>query len=239
MSTPHPATAPMGNSGDGAPADRQAQVRLMLRPIGTALPLGYLAFALGMIVLGGDSLGWFASEQVLVGVVLASYVFPLQLVATVMAFLGRDSVGAATLGLFTTSWLAFGLVDIISEPGSRPTVLGVFSIAFGVIVLGLAGTACRAKPLFAAVLVLCSARAVFDGLSVLTGSPSLSFVTGVVALVTTVAAAYLGFALLIEDAWPRPALPVLRRAAAASAMDGELTAARGGILASPGVRDQL
>lgn len=125
-----------------------------LRPIGTSLPLGYLAFALGMIVLVADSLGWIKNEQLLVGVLLASYVFPLQLIATIMAFLGRDTVGATILGLFTTSWLAFGLLDIVNRPGSTPTVLGLFSISFGVVVAGLAVVASHPRLLFAAVLPL-------------------------------------------------------------------------------------
>ncbi|WP_332880992.1 GPR1/FUN34/YaaH family transporter [Streptomyces sp. NBC_00564] len=215
------------------------QTRVMLRPIATSLPLGYLAFALGMIIMAADSLGWVDDEQVLVGVLLASYVFPLQLVATVMAFLGRDTVGATTLGLFTTSWLAFGLLDIVSRPGSTPTVLGLFSISFGVVVAGLAVAASRAKPLFTVVLAICSLRAVLAGLHVLTGSSGLQRAAGYVALVATAAAAYLGFALLIESAWPRAVLPLLRRGEAVSAMNGKLSAVRPGLPGEPGVREQL
>lgn len=215
------------------------QTRVTLRPIGTSLPLGYLAFALGMIVLAADSLGWVKNEQLLVGVLLASYVFPLQLIATIMAFLGRDTVGATILGLFTTSWLAFGLLDIVSRPGSTPTVLGLFSISFGVVVAGLAVVASHAKPLFAAVLTLCSARAVLDGLHNLTGSSALQLAAGCVALAATLAAAYLGFALLLENAWPHAVLPLLRRGEAASAMNGKLSATRPGLTGEPGVREQL
>ncbi|MFJ5274657.1 GPR1/FUN34/YaaH family transporter [Streptomyces sp. NPDC088358] len=211
----------------------------MLRPIATSLPLGYLAFALGMIVLAADSLGWVEDEQLLVGVLLASYAFPLQLIATVMAFLGRDTVGATTLGLFTTSWLAFGLLDIVSRPGSTPTVLGLFSLSFGVVVAGVAVVSSRAKPLIAAVLVLCSVRAVLDGLYDLTGSSGLQRAAGCVACAAALAAAYLGFALLIENAWPRPLLPLLRRGEAVGAMNGKLSAAPPGLLGEPGVREQL
>jgi uncharacterized protein len=211
----------------------------MLRPIGSGLPLGYLAFALGMIVLAGVGLGWIKNEQVLVGILLASYVVPLQLIATVMAYLGRDTFGATTLGLFTTSWLAFGLLDIVSQPGSTPRVLGVFSIAFGVVISGMAVVASRAKPLFAAVLTLCSARAIVDGLHVLANSPDLKFAAGCIALAASIAAAYLGFALLIEAAWPRAVLPVARRGEAVLALQGKLSASRAGLSGEPGVRDQL
>ncbi|MEU6404276.1 hypothetical protein [Streptomyces sp. NPDC046985] len=233
-------TTPDGATAGPRPAPgAQPQIRVTMRPIGTALPLGYLAFALGMIMLSGDALGWFKGEEILLGLVLAAYVFPLQLVATVMVFLGRDSASATILGLFTTSWLALGLLDVFKQPGSLPTVQGVFSLAFGVAVLGLAVVASLAKPLFAVVLVLCSARAVVDGVFILTDVPAVAFATGCIALATTAGAAYLGFSLLIENAWPRAVLPTFRRKAAAGALEGDITAARAGILAEPGVRDQL
>ncbi|MFE4545895.1 GPR1/FUN34/YaaH family transporter [Streptomyces sp. NPDC056785] len=216
-----------------------AAPRVMLRPVASSLPLGYLAFGLGMIVLAADSLGWVEGEHVLVGVLLAAYAFPLQLVATVMAYLGRDTVGATTLGLFTTSWLAFGLVDILGRPGATPTVLGVFSLSFGLVVAGLAVVSSRAKPLISAVLVLCSLRAVLDGLHVLTGSSGLRRAAGCVAVAAALGAVYLGFALLIENAWPRAVLPVLRRGEAAAALDGRLSASPAGLHGEPGVRDQL
>jgi succinate-acetate transporter protein len=217
----------------------QFESRVVLRPIGSGLPLGFLAFALGMIVLASSSLGWVNHEQSLVGLLLATYVFPLQFLATTMVFLGRDTVGATTLGLFTTSWLAFGTIDVVSSSPTPPHVLGIFSIAFGVVVAGMSVVAFRAKPLFGATLCLCSARAILDGAHVLADSSGLKMAAGYVALAATAAAAYTGFALLIEGAWPRPVLPVFRRGEAALALTGKLSAARSGIGAEPGVRDQL
>ena len=227
------------SESSSAPGGSELQTRVVLRPIGSGLPLGFLAFSLGMIVLAGVGLGWVKNEQVLVGVLLASYVVPLQLLATVMAYLGRDTVGATTLGLFTTSWLAFGLLDIVSRPGSTPKVLGLFSISFGVVVAGMAVVAFRAKPLFGVVLTLSSARAIVDGLHVLTNSSDLKVAAGCIALAASAGAAYTGFALLIEGAWPAALLPVGRRGEAALALQGKLTASRSGIGAEPGVRDQL
>ncbi|NEB93518.1 GPR1/FUN34/YaaH family transporter [Streptomyces bauhiniae] len=212
---------------------------MTMRPIGTALPLGYFAFALGMMMLAGDVIGWFDGEEKLVGIVIAAYVFPLQLVATVMAYLGRDTVSGTTLGLFSTSWLAFGLLDVFRSPGPEPTVLGVFSLAFGVVILGLAVVASRNKPLFAAVLILCTARAVLDAIYVFTDVSALAFATGCIALAASVAAGYLGLSLLFENAWPGAVLPVFRRGPAAAALEGEITTSRAGIRAEPGVRDQL
>src|SRR3954467_14849267 len=91
---------------NGRPHD---QTRIMLRPIGSGLPLGFFSFGIGMLLLGCFAIGWIpVDEQKQVGMLLMSFVFPLELIATVKAFLARDTLGATTLGLFTTSWLAIG-----------------------------------------------------------------------------------------------------------------------------------
>src|SRR5436305_15203185 len=108
----------MASQRDSAPQHTE-QVRIMLRPIGSGLPLGFYSFGIGMLLLGCSALGWIpVSEQKDVGMMLMSFVFPLELVATVFAFLARDTLGATTLGLFTTSWLALGWADVSSPPGS-------------------------------------------------------------------------------------------------------------------------
>src|SRR5256714_13945012 len=97
---------------DGARMDNGArgheeQTRIVLRPIGSGLPLGFFSFGIGMLLLGCSGIGWIpAGEQKDVGMFLIAFVFPLELIATVVAFLARDTLDATTLGLFTTSWLA-------------------------------------------------------------------------------------------------------------------------------------
>ena len=86
-------------SGDGQ-LRHEDQTRIMLRPIGSGLPLGFFSFSVGMLVLACQSLAFIpASEQRTGGMVIMAFVFPLELVATVFAFLGRDTLGATTLGL--------------------------------------------------------------------------------------------------------------------------------------------
>src|SRR5438477_8216731 len=98
----------------------EEQVRIFLRPIGSGLPLGFFSFGIGMLLLGCFAIGWIpVDEQKDVGMALIAFVFPLELVATVVAFLARDTLGATTLGLFTTSWLALGWADIASAPGKK------------------------------------------------------------------------------------------------------------------------
>lgn len=102
-----------------------AQTRIFLRPIGSGLPLGFFAFEIGMLLLGCLAIGWIpADEQKQVGMLLISFVFPLELVATIVAFLARDTLGATTLGLFTTSWLALGWAYLSPRPARRASRSG-------------------------------------------------------------------------------------------------------------------
>ena len=49
----------------------QEQARIMLRPIGSGLPLGFFAFAIGMLLLGCSAIGWIpVAEQKDVGMLL-------------------------------------------------------------------------------------------------------------------------------------------------------------------------
>ena len=103
------------------------------------------------------------AEQRDVGMVLASFVFPLELIATVFAFLARDTLGATTLGLFTGSWLTLGWTDIEAEPGATSTTLGIYLFGFATVALLLATLSTRGKPLFSLLLLAASTRMVLAG----------------------------------------------------------------------------
>ena len=53
-----------------------AEVRIVVRPYATSLALGFFAFGIGMLLLGGVSNGWLhPSDRQTVGVLLAAFVF--------------------------------------------------------------------------------------------------------------------------------------------------------------------
>jgi succinate-acetate transporter protein len=215
-------------------------VRIMLRPVGSGLPLGFLSFAIGMLLLGGAEVGWVATrEQPTLGVLIAAFVFPLELVAAIMAFLARDSLATTVLGLFATSWLAQGLIDLTGEPGQRSDAVGLFFVGFAVIIGSTAVIALTAKPLFAAVLALSTARTALSALYELAGGAGLEHAAGVVSLVLAGVATYTGLALLLEDVRPQAVLPIGRRGPAADAVRTGAPPPARDLTAEPGVRDQL
>jgi succinate-acetate transporter protein len=68
--------------------------RITLRPPGTPLPLGFLAFATGVMLLTAFDAHWIpASDQKLVGALALGFVVPLEIMASVFAFLARDTPG--------------------------------------------------------------------------------------------------------------------------------------------------
>jgi uncharacterized protein len=213
----------MSSSDDGAGAMHSpphSQTTIVLRPIGSSLPLGFFAFAVGMLILACQATGWIpVAEEKDGAMILIAFVFPLELVATVFAFLARDTLGATTLGLFATSWLTFGWLAHSAPPGSTSVTLG--------------------KPFFSALLLLAAARMILAGLYEVgaAGKPVYE-ASGWIGLVLSALAMYGGAALGLEDAHQRDVLPLFRRKAAAASFAGyEHQLER--LEAEAGVRQQL
>ena len=215
------------------------QTRIMLRPVGSGLPLGFFSFGIGMLLLGSQEIGWIpAAEQRDVGLLLVTFVFPLELVATVFAFLARDTLGATTLGLFTTSWLALGVTQVTSPAGATSVTLGIYLFGFATAVLLLALLSTMGKPFFSALLGVATARVVLSGLFEVGGGRTLYQVAGGCGIALSALAMYGGTALALEDARQRELLPLFRRGQAAESFEGyEAQLQR--LEAEPGVRPQL
>jgi uncharacterized protein len=225
-------------SSDGRhPHDEQ--VRIFLRPIGSGLPLGFFSFGIGMLLLGTQALTWIPlTEQKDVGMLLMAFVFPLELIATIMAFLARDTLGATTLGLFTTSWLALGWALFDSPPGTKSVTLGIYLFGFATAALLLALMSTLGKPFFSVLLTVAVARMVLTGYYQVGASAEWNRVAGGFGIALAALAMYGGTALGLEDARHREMLPLFRRGGADQAFQGyEAQLER--LESEPGVRQQL
>jgi succinate-acetate transporter protein len=156
----------------------------------------------------------------------------------VVAFLARDTLGATTLGLFTTSWLLLGWSDLTAAPGQTSVTLGIYLFGFATAALLLAVMSTLGKPFFSLLLLTATARMVLSGYYEIGGSHEWLKVAGGVAIALAALAMYGGTALGLEDARGRELLPLFRRGTADEAFQG-FEAQLASLEAEPGVRQQL
>ena len=214
--------------------------RVMLRPLGSPLPLGFFAFALGTFVFSGFELGWVAPAQGRqVAILLLAGIFPSQFVSALMAFLTRDTAGATVLSLLSASWLGLGLAFLTLKPGATSGAIGLYLLGLTGALLIFGGVAVMGRALFGVAMLIGVPRYLLIALFELNGHQGLERASGVVGLVLAGVAAYGGIALLVEDFMQRTILPVGRRAHARTSLEGELAHQLERLAREPGVRSQL
>jgi hypothetical protein len=81
--------------------------RVVLRPLATPLPLGFLGLGVATVAFATVQLSWIPQSQghtVALGVLVLTV--PLQFLAAVMGFLARDPVVATGMGILSGTWAA-------------------------------------------------------------------------------------------------------------------------------------
>jgi succinate-acetate transporter protein len=219
---------------EGAPA------RIVLRPLASALPLGFFAFGTGMAVLGGVDIPLFPATMLHpAALLLLTFVAPLESLATVLAYLARDGMAATGMGLFAASWATLGVQDLLAKPQSASPVLGLYLVTFAVVIVLLGAVATRGQPLLALILLTSSVRTVLAGSYELGASKALFTAAGVIAVAITALAFYGAVAFLLEDTAHRTVLPLGRRGAAKVSLTEDVDAQLEGIESEAGIRRSL
>ncbi len=233
-------SAPSSARNVAAQTSAPEMTRIVLRPIATPFPLGFLALATASLLVAGMELGWFTStDRPMIAIVLIAFSFPLQLIASVFGFLGRDTVAATGFGVQGATWLIVGIDLLLTPPHHTSRPLGVFLLAAAAWVLICALGSAMGKLAPAAVLMLTSLRFLLTGLHELTASTALGHAAAIVGLALVAAAAYVAAALEVENLQRRTVLPVLRRGRGIEAMQGDLAQQTRHISNEAGVREQL
>ncbi len=192
--------------------------------------------AVGSLVESGLDLGWIGTSQTRqVGLVLVAVPFVLQLLACVFSFLARDGAAAASTGLLSATWLAYGLLQLVGG-GSTSAALGLLLVAAGGVLVLSAAVVSTGKPLPGVVFALASLRFVLSGVYELSGSGSWENVAGVIGLVVCGLAAYCVLAFELEGQQRRPVLPTFRRGRGELSMTADWNGQLDGVAHEPGVR---
>jgi uncharacterized protein len=214
--------------------------RIVLRPIGNPLPLGFLALAGGTLVVSGLQLGWLQQEEGRqVALIVLAFVFPLQLIASILGFLARDVVAGTGMGVLAGTWLSIAVIKLTSEPGATSDPLGLFLLLAAVAMLVPAAASATGKLVPAAVLTTTAVRFATTGLAEITASDAWKHIAGVTGLVLCALAVYAALAMAIEDARRQTLLPLGRRGFGARSVGGNLDEQLERIEREAGVREQL
>jgi succinate-acetate transporter protein len=233
------AEKPRGDEGRGEELVAGA-ARVVLRPLGNPLPLGFLALAAATLLVAALQLGWIASsEGSNVALVLIAFVAPLQLLTSIFGYLSRDVVAGTGMGILAGTWLTVGLVTITNPPGSTSDALGMFLLIAGVAMLVPAAAASAGKLAATAVLATTALRFLTSGIFELSANDTWADISGVIGLLLCALAVYAALAMALEDARGETVLPLGRRGRGRDALEGGFGAQIAGVEHEAGVREQL
>ncbi|SNS18969.1 hypothetical protein SAMN06893096_102421 [Geodermatophilus pulveris] len=234
-SAPHHSQARGGTLQQGHPA-----TRVVLRPLATPLPLGFLALALATTVFSAVQLGWVPADQGRVAALVAlGATAPLQFAAAVVGFLTRDPVAATGMGVLAGTWTVAGLATLTSPSGTASAGLGVLLLAAAVALLVPAAAAAPAELVPAVVMATAATRFAVTGAAELTGSAAWQSAAGWVGLLLAAVAVYAALALELEGTTGRTVLPVGRRGPGRAAVAGDGPLDPRELAPEAGVRPQL
>lgn len=226
-------------SVDAGGPRRDPEVRVVVRPIGNPLPLGFLALMVATIAVGLLQLHVLEPTQGrVVGAGILGLTVPLQLVACVLGFLARDPVAGTGMGVLAGTWAAVGFVLLSSPPGATSAALGVLLLCSAVAML-VPTVAATGKIAGMGVMGLSSVRFAVTGLAQLTGASVWFTVAGWVGLGLGVVAGYAALAFELEDVRHAGVLPVGRRGAGANTMTASAHEQLSSLAHEAGVRKQL
>ncbi len=210
---------------------------VFLRPIGAPLPIGMCGLAIASFVNSGLELHWIVSSQAVdVGLILVTVPFILQLIACVFSYLARDGAAGTQVGVLSATWLALGLVHIVSTPGQVSGALGLLLLASGT-VLALSTVAVGlSKPLPALVFLAAAVRFGLAAIYQLSSAGAWQDASGIVGLVVCGLAGYCVLAFELESQNRAPVLPTFRRGQGAAAIHDGAGAQLDHVVHEAGVR---
>ena len=218
----------------------EESTRIVLRPLASPLPLGFFAFGMGSILQSALQFGLIPQAEVQnLALLFGAFVFPLELLAALLAFPARETVGATILSIIAFSWLATSVVTYVSAPDTTSPTVGYLYLSIAAILLLLGAVGVLGKPLLASVMFLAFFRYGLNGLYELLALGWVQTVSGIIGCAIFAISLYGGLALALEDVQHRTVLPFGRRGEARDAIEGDLNEQVGPVEREAGVRKQL
>ena len=104
--------------------DLRAMTRIVLRPIGSPLPLGYFTVAIDNVLISTLQWGLVPGPDRRAVALIVFPAFIVQAIAGLFALNARDSIAGTLMLSFATTWLIDALVFFVNPPGTA-TALGI------------------------------------------------------------------------------------------------------------------
>ncbi len=220
--------------------EAETMTRVFLRPLGSPLPLGFAALAAGTFALSGLQLSWIpASQWRDVGLVVLTFVVPLQALSCVYGFLARDSAAGTGIAVQGGGWFSIGLMTYTGRPGQTSPALGLILIGAASALLIPMVTSAYSKLLASCVMGLTALRFYITAAYELTASAAWRQTAGIAGLVLAALALYAALAFELEDTRRATILPTLRGRSGKLALAGRLPDELRAVHHEAGVRRRL
>ena len=228
----------MVNTSDGLrPADA---TRIVLRPLASPLPLGFLALFVASLLVCALQLRWVPTTQgheIAIGVL--AFTVPLQGIACLYGFLCRDVVASTGMGVLGGTWATLGVITLTSPPGTTNPGLGILLVVAAGAILVPTVASLTSKTVASLVLAAAAARFAISGGYELSAAPGWRYAAGVCGIVVAGLALYGALAAEVDSATRRSLLPLLRPPMGKRAVSGRLTDQVATLSREAGVRQQL
>ena len=217
--------------------DLRSMTRIVLRPIGSPMPVGFFTVAIDSVVVSTLQWGILPASSAPAVALIVFPAFVVQVIVGIFALLGRDSTAATVMLSFATTWLVEAIVFYLHPSGAH-AALGIFLIMFAAFAAVILASA-LAKRALAAVLAVAVPRFLVGGIAEITGNQAVAKAAAVLGFLLAAVAMYTAFALLWEDSRGRDLFPIGRRGAAWHATHGRLATQLRDIERQAGVRRTL
>jgi uncharacterized protein len=221
------------------PSEALQMTRIVLRPSGNPLPLGFMALTMATVAFSCLQLGFLGvEEENTVALAVLVLTVPLQLLAAIVGFGARDPIAGTGMAMVSGVWALLAVTTLTSPPGASSPAVGVLLLTAAVALL-VPSSASHGKILAAAVMVGSAARFALTGLAELTGAGGWDVAAGILGLALALLALYVALGFVLEESDHPVQLPVLRRGDGIKPLRDDLEEQVEGIARAAGVRQQL
>ena len=100
--------------------DLRAMTRIVLRPIGSPLPLGFFTVAIDNVLVSALQWGLLPAADRRAVALIVFPAFIVQAIVGIFALGARDSISGTLMLSFATTWLVDALVSFSTHPGPLP-----------------------------------------------------------------------------------------------------------------------